>query len=260
MRTLLLSAAVFLASLAGPAALVSAQGSSTPAEGAAAAPAPAEDPQPGTEPSTTPATGGDEDPADDTTSEDPPTGEDPPPNASDDPGTQSVRAKSSNSVSAGDNFFDPASLTIAVGDSVTWTNDGKVAHTVTANGGSFDSGNLNPGHSFTHTFSQAGTFRYFCQYHAGMTGTIKVTSSSSSSGGGGGTGSSGSTSTTSGAGGSGTAPAAGPGSESAAGASPGAAGSGTQLPSTGAPLEPLAALGAGLVCLGALLRRRTKVG
>jgi LPXTG-motif cell wall-anchored protein len=257
MRTLLLSAAVFVASLAGPATLVSAQGSSEPAEGAAAAPAPAEDPQPGTEPSTTPATGGDE-PGDDTTSEDPPTGEDPPPTTSEDPGGQSVRAKSANSVSAGDNFFDPASLTIAVGDSVTWTNDGKVAHTVTANGGSFDSGNLNPGRSFTHTFSQAGTFRYFCQYHAGMTGTIEVTSSSS--GGGGGTGSSGSASKTSGAGGSGTAPAAGPGSESAAGASPGAAGSGTQLPSTGAPLAPLAALGAGLVCLGALVRRRTKVG
>jgi plastocyanin len=260
-RTLLLSAAVFLASLAVPATLVSAQESSTPAEGAtAAAPAPAEDPQPDPEPSPSPAAGGDE-PTDGTTSEDP-TEEGPPPDASENPGTQSVRAKSSTSVSAGDNFFDPASITIAVGDTVTWRNDGQVAHTVTANGGSFDSGNLNPGQSFAHTFSGAGTFRYFCQYHAGMTGTIKVTSSSpggGGGGGGGGAGSSGSTST-SGAADAGTAGATGPGSESAAGASPGAAGSGTQLPSTGAPLAPLAAVGTALVCLGAVLRRRTEIG
>src|SRR5919204_1574579 len=200
MRTLLLSAAVFVASLAVPATLVSAQESSTPAEGAtpaAAPPAPAEDPQPGTEPSTTPATG-DGEPTDGTTSEDPSTQGDPPPATSDDPARRSVRAKSASSVSLGDNFFDPTSLTIAVGDTVTWTNNGQVAHTVTANGGSFDSGTLNSGRSFTHTFNQAGTFPYFCQFHAGMKGTITVTSSSSGGGGGGGAGSSGSTSTTSG--------------------------------------------------------------
>src|SRR5919204_584228 len=213
MRTLLLSAAVFVASLAVPATLVSAQESSTPAEGAtpaAAPPAPAEDPQPGTEPSTTPATS-DGEPTDGTTSEDPSTQGDPPPATSDDPARRSVRAKSASSVSLGDNFFDPTSLTIAVGDTVTWTNHGQVAHTVTANGGSFDSGTLNSGRSFTHTFNQAGTFPYFCQFHAGMKGTITVTSSSSGGGGGGGAGSSGSTSTTAGAAGSGTASPAGPG-------------------------------------------------
>jgi plastocyanin len=163
--------------------------------------------------------------------------------------SQSARAAGSASVSAGDNFFAPPSITIQVGETVTWSNDGQVPHTVTANSGSFDSGNLNPGQSFSHEFSSPGNFSYFCAYHASMKGTVTV--QESGSGGGGETSTPGALPTT-------TTPT-GPGSESAAGASPDAAGTDTQLPSTGIPLVPLLGGGGVLVALGALLRRRARV-
>src|SRR5205823_7661573 len=72
------------------------------------------------------------------------------------------------SVSAVDFHFVPKTVTINVGDTVTWSNNGKSPHTVTANGGSFNSGNLNPGQSFSHTFTSAGTFAYHCQYHQNL--------------------------------------------------------------------------------------------
>lgn len=70
--------------------------------------------------------------------------------------------------------FNPGSLSVAVGTKVTWTNDDSVAHTVTANDGSFDSGQLQPGSSFSHTFSKAGTIAYHCNNHPSMTATIIV--------------------------------------------------------------------------------------
>lgn len=70
--------------------------------------------------------------------------------------------------------FQPASLTIAVGDTVTWTNSDDVAHTATSTDGTFASGNLDPGQSFSFTFTSAGTFAYACDYHAAMQGTITV--------------------------------------------------------------------------------------
>jgi plastocyanin len=73
-----------------------------------------------------------------------------------------------------DYTYTPATLTIAAGTTVTWTNDDSVPHTVTASDGSFDSGNLNPGQSFSFTFSTPGSYPYVCQYHAGMQGTIVV--------------------------------------------------------------------------------------
>jgi plastocyanin len=58
---------------------------------------------------------------------------------------------------------------------VTWTNNDTAAHTITADDGSFDSGNLNPGDTFTHTFATAaGTVAYHCNYHPNMVATIVV--------------------------------------------------------------------------------------
>ena len=88
--------------------------------------------------------------------------------------------------------FEPASITVAKGTSVTWTNTSQTAHTVTddpakasnkadaalpAGAQPWDSGNLNPGQTFSHTFDVPGTYQYFCIPHAmaGMTGTIVVT-------------------------------------------------------------------------------------
>jgi plastocyanin len=78
-------------------------------------------------------------------------------------------------VSVQDNSFTPADLEVAVGDTVTFTNEGAIAHTVTATSGAdFDSGSLAPGATFNFTASKAGTVTYVCTFHSGMQGTIKV--------------------------------------------------------------------------------------
>jgi len=70
--------------------------------------------------------------------------------------------------------FNAPTLEIAVGTTVTWTNNDSTAHTVSQKGGGFESGKLDPGATFSHTFDTAGSFDYFCQYHANMKGTIVV--------------------------------------------------------------------------------------
>jgi len=74
--------------------------------------------------------------------------------------------------------FNPSTITIVIGvnNTVVWTNDDSVPHTVTANDGSFSSGNLNPGDSYSFTFTTPGTYSYHCSYHSWMKGTVKVES------------------------------------------------------------------------------------
>ncbi len=79
-----------------------------------------------------------------------------------------------NNVNIGDNFFDPNSLTVTSGTTVTWTNRGSVSHTVTSDQGTFDSGNLGQGGTFSFTFKDKGTFGYHCNFHSGMTAKIIV--------------------------------------------------------------------------------------
>ncbi len=70
--------------------------------------------------------------------------------------------------------FQPSSITVAKGTTVTWTNRDSVNHTVTADGGTFASGHLAQGSAFTHTFTEAGTFTYHCSIHPSMTATVVV--------------------------------------------------------------------------------------
>lgn len=70
--------------------------------------------------------------------------------------------------------FHPAEVRIPAGTVITWTNSDVVAHTATAPDGAFNSGNLNPGQSFSFTFDTAGTYDYICTYHPFMKGTIVV--------------------------------------------------------------------------------------
>lgn len=70
--------------------------------------------------------------------------------------------------------FGPNELEIKVGTTVTWTNEDSVAHTATSDDGSFDSGSLRQGSSYSFTFSEPGTFSYICTFHPSMTGTITV--------------------------------------------------------------------------------------
>src|SRR5438105_3010042 len=70
--------------------------------------------------------------------------------------------------------FEPRTITINAGDSVTWTNNGGDPHTATSNTGAFDTGVLNPGASKTFAFAIAGTYQYHCAIHTFMTGTVTV--------------------------------------------------------------------------------------
>lgn len=74
--------------------------------------------------------------------------------------------------------FYPCPLTVKAGTKVTWTNDkGDPIHTVTsdsADPASFDSGNLNPGNTFSFTFAKAGKYTYTCTIHPFMHGEVDV--------------------------------------------------------------------------------------
>jgi len=70
--------------------------------------------------------------------------------------------------------FTPQTLEVPVGTTVTWTNLDTVAHTATADDGTFNSGNLNPHESFSFRFDKPGTYVYNCSYHPNMQGTIIV--------------------------------------------------------------------------------------
>jgi len=76
-----------------------------------------------------------------------------------------------------DNFsFAPATLTVAVGTTVTWTNQDDIPHTVVSTDKDrvFKSKVLDTDEKFSFAFSKAGTYQYFCSIHPKMTGTVVV--------------------------------------------------------------------------------------
>ena len=124
--------------------------------------------------------------------------------------------------------FNPPNITVAPGTTVTWVNNDQTAHTATATdpSGVFDSGELQPGQSYSFTFDKPGTYAYHCEIHPDMTGTVTVSGASTSA--------------------SGSSMASPTASASASGSSMASptAGAGTQLPSSG---------GSSLVGLAAVL-------
>jgi plastocyanin len=72
--------------------------------------------------------------------------------------------------------YSPDPLDVAVGTTVTWTNQDSAAHTATSDdgGATFQSDSMDQGVSFSFTFDEAGTFAYHCEFHPNMTGTINV--------------------------------------------------------------------------------------
>nr|AUN36833.1 plastocyanin/azurin family copper binding protein [uncultured bacterium] len=99
------------------------------------------------------------------------TPERPPP----EPGADTVRAgRDTVSAEVEDFIFRPARLEIAAGTTIVWTNHGQVIHTVSADDGSFDSGDIEPGERRGITFSRAGTFPFHCTPHPFMKGEVVV--------------------------------------------------------------------------------------
>jgi plastocyanin len=71
--------------------------------------------------------------------------------------------------------FQPTTLNITVGTTVTWSNTTQAQHTATSNdGATFNSGTINPGSSFSFTFMKKGTVAYHCNFHPFMKATIIV--------------------------------------------------------------------------------------
>jgi len=77
-------------------------------------------------------------------------------------------------VSIVDFAFKPDAVTVKAGTTVTWTNHGRT-HTVTADAGSFDSGHISSGGTFSMTFKKAGTYAYHCSIHPSMVAQVVVT-------------------------------------------------------------------------------------
>ncbi len=71
--------------------------------------------------------------------------------------------------------FLPQAITVVIGvnNTVTWINQDLIAHNVISNTGAFDSGDLSSGQTYTFTFTQAGTYPYYCSYHP-MSGVVIV--------------------------------------------------------------------------------------
>lgn len=86
---------------------------------------------------------------------------------------------SSTAVSIRSSAYSNPNLQVTSGTNVTWKNDDNTTHTVTADDSSFDSGDIQPGASFSHTFSSVGTFAYHDKLHTTLTGVVVVVASSS---------------------------------------------------------------------------------
>ena len=101
-------------------------------------------------------------------------------------------AKDAITVEIADFAFAPGDLEIEQGETVTWTNEDDIAHTVTsgrakkqgvpgvsknrdaAPDGVFDSGTMDLDDTFEFSFDESGTFTYFCAIHAGMSARVVV--------------------------------------------------------------------------------------
>jgi plastocyanin len=167
--------------------------------------------------------------------------------ASSDTGSRLAHVAQTTTVQMKDFLFSPATVTVHVGDLITWRNTGKTPHTATADDGSFDTGTVTPGQSASHMFTKPGTFTYYCTIHPNMKGTVRVLGASGSSG------SSGSASSSSS--GSGSGP-----SEAQAVNSPDAAGDKNTLPQTGLEAGALALAGLSMLAMGLLVRSLTAAG
>ncbi len=83
-------------------------------------------------------------------------------------------ATSTPTVTIKDDAYAPAQVSISAGQTVTFVNNDDDAHTVTSTVGDFDSKGLDTSGVWQHTFTKPGTYKYFCELHPFMKGTIVV--------------------------------------------------------------------------------------
>lgn len=87
----------------------------------------------------------------------------------------SVAPVGDNAVNIANMAFTPPTLTVKVGQTVTWVNHDEEPHTVAAGDGSFHSPGMDANGTFTFTFTKPGTYDYVCSIHPFMHGTVTVT-------------------------------------------------------------------------------------
>lgn len=95
------------------------------------------------------------------------------PSSNTDTGIQTSTSTKTDQIVIKDFAFNPSSITVKIGDTVTFTNDDSVTHTVAGDGG-IDSRDLATGESYKETFNTAGTFNYHCTIHPTMKGMVVV--------------------------------------------------------------------------------------
>jgi plastocyanin len=86
-----------------------------------------------------------------------------------------VQAQAGSDVAVQAFVYDSAEITVPVGTTVTWTNNDPVAHTVTDVDLLWDSGLFEQGYTFSKTFTEPGTYSYYCIPHPMMIGKVVVT-------------------------------------------------------------------------------------
>jgi plastocyanin len=90
------------------------------------------------------------------------------------PGSAAVKPVAADAVTIHNFAFGPQIVTVKTGMTVHWTNQDSEAHTVTSDAGAFNSPVLQPGASFSFTFTKPGTYSYHCSIHPFMTGKVVV--------------------------------------------------------------------------------------
>src|SRR3989344_8568119 len=94
------------------------------------------------------------------------------------PSQDSKTNSNSNNIEIRDFMYSPKTLTISVGETVTWTNYDSMQHTVTSDSGDvLNSELLGQGKTYSMTFTEAGTYDYHCTPHPYMKGKIIIISS-----------------------------------------------------------------------------------
>jgi plastocyanin len=89
-------------------------------------------------------------------------------------GTGGTSGPGANAVFIQGMAFNPATISVTAGTTITWTNKDAVAHTVTSTTNLFNSGNIGTNATFSFTFATAGSYSYYCSIHPSMTASVTV--------------------------------------------------------------------------------------